>query len=155
MVIIKFAHLMSLVVWIGGIIFFSFFSAPSIFKVLDRELAGDVVGDIFPKYWMIGYICSPIALGTLVFLAKHGADGTCIRILLLSVMLATTLFTGLVIGSKAKGIKTEMRATEDVAKKEEIRKQFGKVHGVSIILNMATLLMGIATIFLTAYYIKM
>ena len=61
--IAKFFHLMSLVVWIGSIIFFSFFGAPSIFKVLDRGLAGDVVGSIFPKYWMIGYICSPIALG--------------------------------------------------------------------------------------------
>lgn len=154
MTIVKFIHIMSLVVWIGGIIFFSFFAAPSIFKVLDRELAGDVVGNIFPKYWLIGYICSPIALGTLIFLAKYSTASVGIRIVLLSVMLITVFFTGLAIGSKAKKIKAEMRATEDVVKKEEIRKHFGKIHGISIMLNMAVLLMGIATIFITAYYIK-
>lgn len=154
MTIVKFIYLMSLVVWVGGIIFFSFFGAPSIFKILDRQLAGDVVGDIFPKYWLIGYICTPIALGTLIYLAKAGATGTGIRIILLSIMLVTVLYSGLGIASKAKKIKTEMRATEDVAQKEILRKSFGKIHGISMMLNMSMLLMGIAVIFLTAYHIK-
>jgi len=42
--IARFLHLFSLVVWQGSIIFFSFFTAPAIFKSLPREEAGDVVG---------------------------------------------------------------------------------------------------------------
>ena len=155
MTIVKFVHLMSLVVWVGGIIFFSFLGAPSIFKILDRELAGDVVGDIFPKYWMMGYICSPIALGTLIFLAKTSATSAGIRIILLSVMLVAMFYSGFGIGAKAKKIKTEMRATEDVAQKELMRKHFGKIHGISMMVNLTILLLGIAVIFITAYHIKM
>ena len=40
-----------MVIWVGMIVFFTFFAAPSIFKALPRELAGEVIGHIFPKYW--------------------------------------------------------------------------------------------------------
>ena len=153
--IAKFFHLMSLVVWIGSIIFFSFFGAPSIFKVLDRSLAGDVVGSIFPKYWMIGYVCSSIALGTLLFLRKSGAENTTARIILLSVMLVTVFFSGMVVATKARTIKVEMRATEDVVMKELIHKDFIRMHGVSMMMNLAVFIMGVVVIFNMAYYIKM
>ena len=42
--IIRFIHLMSLIVWLGGMVFFSFIVAPSIFQALPTETAGDVVG---------------------------------------------------------------------------------------------------------------
>ena len=153
--IAKFFHLMSRVVWIGSVIFVSFFGAPRIFKVLDRSLAGDVVGSIFPKYWMIGYICSPIALGTLFFLRKTGAENTTSRVILLSVMLVIVFCSGLIVGTKARTIKAEMRATEDVVEKEAIHKKFMKIHGVSMAMNLSVLIMGIVVMFSTSHYVKM
>ena len=47
---LNFIYLLSLVCWIGSIIFFSFFVAPVVFKNLEREIAGDLVGSIFPRY---------------------------------------------------------------------------------------------------------
>ena len=41
---IHFVYILSLVSWVGSIIFFSFFTAPVIFKLLDREKAG--------KWWV-------------------------------------------------------------------------------------------------------
>ena len=38
--IINFIHILSLVCWIGAIVFFSFFTAPAVFKTLDRPTAG-------------------------------------------------------------------------------------------------------------------
>ena len=52
----KFIYILSVCFWIGSIFFFSFFAAPSIFKVLPRETAGNVVSDIFPKYYLVAYI---------------------------------------------------------------------------------------------------
>ncbi len=152
--IVKFAYLMSLIIWIGSIIFFSFFGAPSIFKVLDRELAGKVVGDIFPKYWMIGYICSATVLGSLFLLRKYGTENTMVRIVLVSIMLFVVYVAGLGIGTKAKRIKAQMYATEDTEMREEIRKKFMKIHGISMAMNMTTLLLGVITIFITAYHVK-
>ena len=34
--VFRFFHLLALVVWIGGIVFFSFFTAPALFGVLPR-----------------------------------------------------------------------------------------------------------------------
>ena len=47
MVFIKFLHLLSLSIWVGAMVFFSFVAAPAIFKTLPRETSGDVVGKIF------------------------------------------------------------------------------------------------------------
>jgi hypothetical protein len=145
---------MSLVVWIGGIIFFTFFGAPSIFKTLDRELAGSVVGDIFPKYWFIGYVCSATALGSLIYLWKQGISGASIRIILLGVMTVSTYYTGLCVGSKAREIKAEIRTTEDLTRKDELRNYFTKIHRRSMVLNVIILTLGIVTIFMTAWYTR-
>ncbi len=150
----RFLYLMSMVIWVGSIIFFSFFGAPSIFKVLDRETAGNVVGDIFPKYWMIGYICGPVALGSLLYSARAGAAGVGIRIALLAAMIVGVYFTGIVVGGKAKLIKAEMRATENVDLKEVVRKRFMKIHGMSMALNLVILILGVVTIFITAYVVN-
>ena len=64
--LIHFIHLLSLVMWMGSIIFFSFFAAPAVFRLLDRQKAGEVVGAIFPKYYGLGYICSVLAAATLM-----------------------------------------------------------------------------------------
>ncbi|MGH7889857.1 MAG: DUF4149 domain-containing protein, partial [Thermodesulfobacteriota bacterium] len=50
---LKFLYLLSLAFWIGSIFFFSLFTAPSIFKVLPRETAGELVSHIFPQYYMV------------------------------------------------------------------------------------------------------
>jgi putative copper export protein len=49
-VVLRFIYLLAIALWIGGMAFFSFVAAPSIFKALPREQAGHVVADIFPKY---------------------------------------------------------------------------------------------------------
>lgn len=49
--------------WLGAMAFFSFVAAPRIFAVLDGR-AGDVVSDIFPRYYVLG-----VALGSAAFLA--------------------------------------------------------------------------------------
>ena len=51
--LINYIYLLSLVCWLGSVIFFSFVAAPGIFKTLEREKAGEVIGVIFPRYYFI------------------------------------------------------------------------------------------------------
>ena len=150
MVIVKFLHLMSLSIWVGSIVFFSFFAAPSIFKKLPREAAGDVVGDIFPKYRAIGYASSAVLLVTLAIMMNSEKDSQYSRPVLLVLMAAIGLYSGLVVGKQAASIKAGMKASADAEKKETLRAEFRKVHAISSILNMSVLALGIAFIFLTA-----
>jgi hypothetical protein len=152
--IIRFIHLSSLVVWIGSIVFFSFIAAPGIFKALPRETAGDVVGEIFPKYWLIGYICSIAALLTLAFMAVYEKRIPIVKISLLVLMTLITFYSGLAVGSRARDIKAEIKAVEDPSKKEFLRTEFKSLHLRSVILNIALLILGVVFLFLTAYYIR-
>ena len=150
MVIVKFLHLMSLSIWVGSIVFFSFFAAPSIFKKLPREAAGDVVGDIFPKYRAIGYASSAVLLVTLAIMMNFEKNSHYSMPVLLVLMAAIGLYSGLVVGKQAASIKAGMKASADAEKKETLRAEFRKVHAISSILNMSVLALGIAFIFLTA-----
>lgn len=154
MVIIRFIHLFSLVVWLGGMMFFSFIAAPSIFKILPRETAGDVVGDIFPKYWMIGYVCSILALLTLVIISFQEKAYPWIRIGLLILMAGLVFYSGKVIGKNAMEVKAQIRITEDQAQKEALRLKFKAIHRNSTILNVIIMILGIVVVFLTAYALR-
>ena len=152
--LIRFIHLMSLVVWLGGMVFFSFIAAPSIFQALPTETAGDVVGVIFPKYWLIGYICSLTALTTLILLAYLEKTLPVIRILILVVMAATTFYTGLVVGSKAREIKSQISVIEDGSEKTVLKAEFRTFHRRSVTLNVIVMVLGVVFTFITAIRIR-
>jgi uncharacterized membrane protein len=150
LVILKFIHLLSIVIWIGALVFFSFLAAPSIFKVLPRETAGEVVGHIFPKYWITGYMASILALATLVIISFQQKGLPTARIGILVVMTLVTFYSGLVVGSKARAIKAEIKGTEEPSKKTELREKFKKVHAVSSVLNLVVIILGLVLVFLTS-----
>lgn len=150
MTIIRFIHLLSLVVWIGGMAFFSFIAAPAIFKVLPRETAGDVVGEIFPKYWMMGYICGVSALATILLMSMMERSYPWIRIGLLTLMCGLSFYSGMIVGAKAVAVKADIRKADDPSKKEILRAEFRTIHKESTILNAMILLLGVIVIFLTS-----
>ncbi|HTA48178.1 MAG TPA: DUF4149 domain-containing protein, partial [Verrucomicrobiae bacterium] len=94
---LRFLMLLSLVVWLGGLIFFAFVLAPTAFTVLPTaHLAGNVVGRALGKlHWIaifsgIVYLTSSLLYSRLtdgaahVFAARH---------ILLCLMLALTLIS--------------------------------------------------------------
>lgn len=144
-VLVNFIHLLSLVMWIGSIIFFSFFTAPAIFRLLDRQKAGEVVGAIFPKYYGIGYICSVLAAATLM-LSPRGMEGP--PLIFLTIMAACTFYAGLVINPQARNLKQQMQ--EQPENREALETQFKSLHGWSVRLNGAVLMFGLGLLWTTA-----
>jgi len=145
MILIHFIHLLSLVMWLGSIIFFSFFAAPPIFRLLDRQQAGEVVGAIFPKYYGIGYICSVLAAATLM-MSPRGMEGP--PLIFLTVMAACTFYAGLVINPQARVLKQKMQ--EQPENREALEPQFRSLHGWSVGLNATVLVFGLGLLFTTA-----
>jgi len=140
-----FLHLLGLVVWLGSVIFFSFFAAPSIFKVLDRQEAGDVIGSIFPKYYAVGYTCAFLLAAT-ALATPHGAAG--LRLPFIAVMAACTFYAGLVINPQARQIKHQLRETG--GHNEELEGKFKSLHGWSVRLNATVLIFGLGLLWITA-----
>lgn len=152
----KFIYILSVCFWIGSIFFFSFFAAPSIFKVLPRETAGNVVSDIFPKYYLVAYICGGAAVITTMLLRliyEHkGGISFGLRLGALLIMLALAVYAGEVLRPKAAEARAEMRSLSETSPNYPASQdKFRKLHARSAIINSAVFVLGIAILYINAY----
>lgn len=158
-VILRFLYLLSLVFWIGTIFFFSTSAAPSIFKMLPKQMAGELVTDIFPKYYLISYVCGVVAIVTSLLSWLTGSHSSTasylLRVIILVIMLGLAIFAGAVIRPQALEIRTEMRSlVEDSPRYSELENRFNTLHKRSVLLNSVVFLLGIAIVLITAYNYK-
>lgn len=142
--LINFIYLLSLVCWIGSIIFFSFFVAPVVFKNLEREKAGEVVGIIFPRYYMIGYVSGVLVL---IALLLNGPAG--LKWCAWGIMMVGTACAGLVVNPKAKTLKGQLKDSSE-AEKPALEARFKTLHSLSVKLNAAVLFAGLWLLWLSA-----
>ena len=144
--LINFIYLLSLVFWIGSIIFFSFFVAPVVFKTLEREKAGELVGIIFPRYYMIGYVC-----GVLVFAALllTGPETAGLKWCAWGIMMLGTASAGLGVNPRAKTLKEKLKDASET-EKPDLEARFKILHSLSVKLNAAVLFAGLWLLWLTS-----
>lgn len=148
--IFRFVLLLSIVVWVGSLVFFTFFVTPSIFKVLPRELAGELVANIFPKYWSLGYVAGVLSLASLLAVSFIEKAFPAARILLLAFMTALTFYSGMVIAPEARAAQLEIKAAKEPARVQELKAEFRNAHVKSYAVNMAVIVSGVVFVFFTA-----
>jgi uncharacterized protein DUF4149 len=142
--------LLSLSLAVGAIIFFSFFTTPTVFRELPIQIARDFVGKLFPQYYMLGYVTQFAALLSLSLRGLIEKPFPWVRVALLAVMLGCTLYAGLKIRPQAHLIKTVLQAMEPGAEQEAQQARFDRLHRISVILNGVSLLVGVAALGITA-----
>ncbi|MCH8156780.1 MAG: DUF4149 domain-containing protein [Nitrospinae bacterium] len=150
--LIHFIYILSLVCWIGSVVFFSFFAAPVIFKVLDREQAGEVVGVLFPRYYFIGYVCAALALATLLLGAQTPVG---MKLVFLLIMMAGLFCAGLIVSPKARKLKAKIKSAASSEEREPLEGQFKTMHSLAVKLNGAVLLAGLGLLWLSAAGLKL
>jgi hypothetical protein len=155
-VVLRFIYLLSVALWIGGMAFFSFLAAPSIFKVLPRETAGTVVADIFPKYYWQGIICGVIALGTSFALGIRERWNILliVRTIMIAVMVIGILYAVIILQPQIQAVKAQTTSFESLSPTDPLRLEFGRLHGRSFSVNAAVLLLGVIVVFITAFTMK-
>jgi uncharacterized membrane protein len=155
-VVLRFIYLLSIALWIGGMAFFSFMAAPSIFKMLPREEAGKVVSDIFPKYYWQGLICGAIALVASVALGMRERWNILliVRTIMIGVMVIGILYSVVILQPKIQAVKAQITSFESLAPTDPLRLEFGRLHGRSFSMNAAVLLLGVIVVFITTFTMK-
>src|SRR5262245_57633816 len=109
MILITLVYMLSLVIWIGSIVFFSFIVAPSLFHTLPPEYAGKAVGAIFPKYYPVGYVSGMVAFACLAISGFKTGHWSGFKMLLITVMVFLTVTNSLITHPKARALKEEMQ----------------------------------------------
>jgi uncharacterized membrane protein len=132
MSILRFLMLLSLVVWIGGLIFFAFVLAPTAFQVLpNTHLAGNVVGRSLGKMHGIAIISGIVFLITSLLYSRF-TEGTAhvfaFRHLLIIVMLALTLLSQFWIIPRMDSLRASVGDFAAVPLDNPARVQFDALH---------------------------
>jgi predicted lysophospholipase L1 biosynthesis ABC-type transport system permease subunit len=141
-----FIYRLAIACWIGGASLFTFVLTPTIFKSFNRDVAGGIVGALFPGYFKWGLVCGVIALAT-IFMTSTVKHKT-IAAVIIAVMLAITSVQAFVIEPKAAALKKEIPSFETTSKEDPLRVRFSKLHGVSAASNLAVIAGGIVLIIL-------
>ena len=145
---------LSLIVWLGGLIFFSFVLAPTVFSVLPtRHLAGSVVSRSLTALHWIG-IVSGIAflITSMLYSRLHAgsAQPLALRHILLYIMLGLTLISQFGITPRMATLRASMPETDSMAATDPVRVQFNALHAWSTRLEGGVLLLGLVVVYLTA-----
>jgi len=151
---LRFLMLLSLVVWVGGLIFFAFVLAPAAFQVLpDTHLAGNVVGRALSKLHWIAIVSGIVFLLSSLLYSRL-ADGTAhvfaMRHVLICLMLALTIFSQFWIIPHMDTLRAQVGDFATVTLDNPARVQFDALHVWSTRVESAVLLLGLVVIYLTA-----
>ncbi len=150
----RFLMLLSLVVWIGGLIFFSLVVAPTAFSVLPTShLAGSVVGRSLSKlHWLAIFSAVLYLISSLLYsrLTEGAAHVFAARHLLLCLMLALTLISQFGIIPRMDALRASLGEIRAVPVDNPQRIQFDALHLWSTRLEGSVLLLGLVVVYLTA-----
>jgi len=146
--------LLSLVVWIGGLIFFAFVLAPTAFQVLpNTHLAGNVVGRALGKLHWIAIISGIVFLFTSLlyaYITQGTAHAFALRHILVYLMLALTLFSQFWIIPRMDTLRAQVGDFAAIPLTDPARVQFDALHVWSTRVEGAVLLLGLVVIYLAA-----
>jgi uncharacterized membrane protein len=151
---LRFLMLLSLIVWIGGLLFFAFVVAPAAFAVLPtRHLAGNLVGRTLEVLHWAGifsgllFLASSLLYNRFTRGKSHAFAG---RHILIVLMLAFTLVSQFGIIPRMDTLRASMGEIDSVPPDNPARMQFDALHVWSTRVEGGVLLLGLVVVYLTA-----
>ena len=147
-------RLLSIVVWVGGIIFFAFVVAPVAFGNLpSAHEAGIVVRHTLLALHSIGMVCGSVFLLASILLLQRGARprNLTLQAALIALMFLTTAASQFAILPRMERDRVAAGGIiESVPPTDPARADFERLHPLSERLEGAVLLLGLTTIVLMA-----
>jgi len=160
MAFLRFLMLLSLVVWLGGLIFFAFVLAPTVFApglLPTRQLAGSIVGrslDVLHYMAIVSGVVFLIASMLYNRMTLGNARPLAVRHTLIVLMLLLTAISQFAISPKMHALRAEVGAIDNVAPDNPLRMEFDRLHGWSEKFEGAVLLLGLIALYSTAQSLR-
>jgi len=156
MSLVRFLMLLSLVVWVGGLIFFAFGLAPTVFHpgiLPSRQLAGNVVNrSLGIMHWM-GLACG-VVFAMASMLDARVVDGAAqpfaLRNLLIYAMIALTLVGMFGMAPRMAVLRNEMGFIDALPHDDARRVEFNRLHVWSTRVEGTVMLLGLVLVYVMA-----
>jgi hypothetical protein len=152
MLFLRFVALLTLVIWVGGLLALGAVAAPAIFDVLaaqpdgGRVLAGALFGEILRRFHLVTYTAGALLLGTLILRRVLGPSPRRFgwRAGLATLMLTASAYSGIVVAGEIAGLQRQIGAAPSSLPEGDARRvRFGRLHGLSTALQLVPLLGGL------------
>src|SRR5712692_7620392 len=150
---LRFLMLLSLIVWLGGLIFFPVVAQTAFSVLPTRHLAGSVVGrSLSALHWMGIVSGMAFLVSSMIYarLSTGSAHPLAARHILLFIMLALTLISQFGISPKMAALRASMGEIDSVPPTDPARVQFNALHVWSTRLEGGVFLLGLVVVYLTA-----
>jgi hypothetical protein len=158
MLALRYAALLPLVVWVGGLLVLGGVAAPSVFDTLaarqvadGRMLAGAVFGEALRRFHLLSYACGAIILVSLFARAVLGPRPSrfALRAAIAAVMLAATVYSGVVVSAEIGRMRDTLAVAPSALPDGDPRRvAFGRLHGFSTALQLVPVAGGLVLLFL-------
>ena len=130
-----------LTVWIGSQWAIGYLAVPVLFHMLDdRQLAGNVAGQMFFIVYLIGLVAAPLLLLGVWLRSNNGFREW--RVWMLAVMIVLIVIGMFVL----QPMMQELKAQGELVQGTEPARQFGRLHGISSVLYLVTSLLGLVLV---------
>jgi hypothetical protein len=147
----NFCYNLVLSLWIGGISIFTFIITPVVFRAFERDMAGKIVGKLFPGYFLYNLVLSVLAFVFLMTIRPLlAAKSFRLSLLLILCAVIINLFVAFKLHPEIRRIKQEIHSFEVPADDSPARKKFGRLHAVSAVLNLLLLADGVTLLIISS-----
>jgi len=141
-----------LALWVGGIFIFTFLVTPVVFRSFGRDTASAIVDKLFPLYFL--YLLAVSVLAFCFFLIsglkKQAMPKLSLALLITGILIG--LYINIHLFPEVKKVKQEIASFEKVPPDSPARRQFTKMHGISMALNLALLADGVVLIVINSIH---
>jgi hypothetical protein len=147
---LRFLQMLALGAWVGSIIYFSAVVTQGAFRVLPTlDDAGRLVGFTLDGLHWLGVIAAVIYLLATLALARSVTALARPAALGVLSMLLLTLVSQRIVIPRMDVLSAQMGSVAATGAGNPLRVEFDRLHGISVNLEAAVLLIGIAALFLT------
>lgn len=148
--LLKFLQVLGLGTWVGSIIYLSFIVAPGAFATLkDRDQAGAMVGYSLSRLHFLGLIAGLLYFVAAFVLVRGMKDLLQPALIGVALMIAMTIFSQARVTAPMHDLRLQMVSVEATPKDNPLRVEFDRLHGLSVGLEVAVLVVGIVALFFT------
>jgi hypothetical protein len=149
--ILRFFQLCALGMWVGSITYFSTVVTQGAFRVLsDRDQAGALVGFTLGGLHLLGLIAAIVYLVAALGLGRSLKSLVAPAALCVILMFLLTLASQRIVIPRMETLRTHMVSVVATPVTDPLRVEFDRLHQVSVWLEGAVLLIGLAALFLTS-----
>jgi hypothetical protein len=147
---LRYAALLALAAWAGGLLTLGSIAAPAAFDVTasrgvadGRAVAGAIFGEALSRFNRVAYVCGAILLISLIARRILGPrpHRAGIRILLACLMLAATIYSGVAVTGRITALQQQIGAApSSLPEGDPRRAEFSRLHATANLLQLVPIL---------------